>query len=69
MYRQDPMEVLINAKGISADETTWKGAAILSCLGSAQELWINPKEFLMEKSWFAQMLRKSMHFRQIIIYS
>ena len=45
MYRQDPMEVLINAKGISADETTWKGAAILSCLGSAQELWINPKEW------------------------
>jgi actin-related protein 8 len=39
------MEVLINAKGISADETTWKGAAILSCLGSAQELWINPKEW------------------------
>ena len=44
MYRQDPMEVLINAKGISADETTWKGAAILSCLGSTQELWINRKE-------------------------
>ena len=33
MYRQDPIEVLMNAKGISADETTWKGAAILSCLG------------------------------------
>ena len=45
MYRQDPMEVLINAKGISADEPTWKGAAIRSCLGSAQELWINPKEW------------------------
>ena len=40
VFRQDPMEVQINAKSISSDETTWKGAAILSCLGSAQDLWI-----------------------------
>ena len=45
MYRQEPLEVQINAKGINAEETTWKGAAILSCLTSAQELWINPKEW------------------------
>ena len=45
MYRQEPMEVQINAKSINADESTWKGAAILSCLGSAQELWIHPKEW------------------------
>ena len=45
MYRQEPMEVMINAKGVPADESTWKGASILSCLGSANELWINPKEW------------------------
>ena len=39
------MDVQINAKSISADETTWKGAAILSCLGSAQDLWIGPQEW------------------------
>lgn len=39
------MEILINAKSFPADESTWRGAAILSCLGSAQELWIQPKEW------------------------
>jgi len=44
-FQQEPMEVLINPKGIPADESTWKGAAILSCLGSAQELWISPTDW------------------------
>ena len=45
VFRQEPIEVQINAKSIPADETTWKGAAILSCLGSAQDLWIGPTEW------------------------
>ena len=45
IFRQDLMEVQINPKGMSSEDTTWRGAAILSCLGSAQELWISPKEW------------------------
>ena len=39
------MEVQINPKGMSSEDTTWRGAAILCSLGSAQELWITPKEW------------------------
>lgn len=59
IYRLDPMEVIINAKGFSCDVTTWKGAAILSCLETAQEFWIGGPEWskhgqrlLREKSPF-----------------
>ena len=44
---------------MNSEDTTWRGAAILSCLSSAQELWITPKEWnrqgqklLREKSVF-----------------
>lgn len=45
IFRQDLMEVQINPKGMSSEDTTWRGAAILCSLGSAQELWITPKEW------------------------
>ena len=39
------MEVIVDAKDLGAEMTTWKGAAVLACLETAQELWIHPKEW------------------------
>ncbi|XP_040581073.1 actin-related protein 8 [Lepeophtheirus salmonis] len=44
-FRSEPMDIIIDAKDTNAEFTTWRGAAVLACLESAQELWIKPREF------------------------
>lgn len=39
--------------------TCWKGAAILSCLESARELWIYPAEY---EKWGIKILRERAPF-------
>ncbi|XP_014211678.1 actin-related protein 8 [Copidosoma floridanum] len=45
MYRAEQMDVITMPKDIDPGMTAWKGAAILSCLESAQELWIGWQEW------------------------
>lgn len=45
MFQPDQLEVVANAKDIPADCTVWKGAAIMSCLGTAQEFWISSSDW------------------------
>jgi len=45
MYRTEPLEIILDPKDLSSEITSWKGAAILSCLESARELWIKPEEW------------------------
>ena len=56
----DPQEVITEPKDGDPALTCWKGAAILSCLETANELWIKQSEWrsygsriLREKSLFA----------------
>ena len=44
-YRSDVMEVIVDPKESSSSVTVWRGAAILACLETAQELWIYPDEW------------------------
>ena len=39
------MEILVDPKDASSATTAWKGAAVLACLETAQELWISPLEW------------------------
>lgn len=39
------MDVITMPKEIDPGMTAWKGAAILSCLESAQELWIGRQDW------------------------
>ncbi|KAL7305926.1 hypothetical protein TKK_0001402 [Trichogramma kaykai] len=45
MFRAEQMDIITLPKEIDPGMTTWKGASILSCLESAQELWINRQEW------------------------
>lgn len=45
IYRSDSMEILVDPKDASSATTAWKGAAVLACLETAQELWISPLEW------------------------
>ena len=58
-YRRDLTEIMIDTKDIPSETTTWKGAAIMAGLDTAQEFWITSKEWskygqkvLREKSPF-----------------
>lgn len=58
-FRSDILDVLIGVKDMDPANTAWKGAAIMSCLDSASELWISEFEWkkyglrvLREKSCF-----------------
>ena len=44
-FRSDPTEIIVDAKDMSSSTTAWKGAAIMACLETAQELWILPQEW------------------------
>ena len=59
IYRSDSMEVLVDPKDISSATTAWKGAAVLACLETAQELWISPLEWTKLGS---QLLREKAPF-------
>lgn len=45
IYRTEQLDVLTNAKDLDPSMTTWKGAAIMSCLESAPELWITKTDW------------------------
>lgn len=45
MYRTEILDIITQPKEMDPGITTWKGAAILSCLESAQELWIGREEW------------------------
>lgn len=39
------MDIITTPKEMDPAETAWKGAAIMSCLESASELWIHRNEW------------------------
>ncbi|EZA55915.1 hypothetical protein DMN91_010634 [Ooceraea biroi] len=45
MYRPEQLDIITQPKDMDPGMTTWKGAGILSCLESAQELWIARSEW------------------------
>ncbi|KDR14149.1 actin-related protein 8 isoform X4 [Zootermopsis nevadensis] len=45
MYRAEQLDIITMPKEMDPQMTAWKGAAIMSCLESAQELWIYPVEW------------------------
>ena len=58
-YRMDLSDIMIDPKEMSSENTSWKGAAIMAALDTAQEFWISTKEWtkygqkvLREKSPF-----------------
>ena len=58
-FSGDPSEVIVDAKGLEAGATTWKGAVILALMDTAKELWleaddwkVNGQRLLREKAPF-----------------
>ncbi|XP_068084307.1 actin-related protein 8 isoform X2 [Anabrus simplex] len=45
MFRAEQLDIITTPKEMDPQITAWKGAAIMSCLESAQELWIYPSEW------------------------
>ncbi|XP_011305453.1 actin-related protein 8, partial [Fopius arisanus] len=45
MFRAEQLDIITYPKEMDPGITTWKGAAIFSCLESAQELWIGQQEW------------------------
>lgn len=45
MYRGEQLDIITRAKDMDPRITTWKGAAVMSCLDSTQELWIRPADW------------------------
>lgn len=45
IYRGEQMDIITRAKDMDPRITTWKGAAVMSCLDTTQELWIRPNEW------------------------
>ncbi|CAG7815434.1 unnamed protein product [Allacma fusca] len=46
IFKTDPQEVITQPKDGDSALTCWKGAAILSCLETAHELWIKQSEWI-----------------------
>ena len=44
-FRPEQTEIIVRPKDMDPSMVAWKGAAIMSCLESAQELWIRPAEW------------------------
>ncbi|XP_013198176.2 actin-related protein 8 [Amyelois transitella] len=44
-YKTEQLEIVTSPKDIDPASTVWKGAAVMSCLESAVELWINQREW------------------------
>ncbi|KAG8177688.1 hypothetical protein JTE90_020252 [Oedothorax gibbosus] len=45
MFRSEQFEVITKPKDMDPRVTVWKGAALMSCFDTAQELWIKQKEW------------------------
>lgn len=72
------MDIVTSPKEMDPQITSWIGASILSCLESAQELWISPQEWdkysvkiLRERAPFMWWQLQLMHFicRYLTLYS
>ncbi|XP_050454299.1 actin-related protein 8 isoform X3 [Cataglyphis hispanica] len=59
MYRPEQLDIITQPKDMDPGMTTWKGAGILSCLESAQELWIARTEW---HRWGVRILRERSPF-------
>lgn len=55
----ETMDVITRPKDMDPTFTCWKGAAVLACLDTAQELWIRQKEW---KQFSVRMLRERAPF-------
>lgn len=53
------MDIVTAPKEMDPQITTWIGASILSCLESAQELWIHPQEW---EKFSVKILRERAQF-------
>lgn len=45
LYRAEQLDIITNPRDMDPSMVAWKGAAILSCLETAQELWIGSGEW------------------------
>lgn len=45
LYRCEQLDIVTSPKDMDPAMTAWKGAAVMSCLESAPELWIDQKEW------------------------
>lgn len=45
LYRSEQLDIVTSSKDMDPAITAWKGAAIMSCLESAPELWITGGEW------------------------
>ncbi|XP_076354508.1 actin-related protein 8 isoform X3 [Tachypleus tridentatus] len=59
LYRGDQLDIITQPKDMDPRITTWKGAAIMSCLDTAQELWIRQGEW---QRFGVRMLRERAPF-------
>lgn len=55
----EQLDIITQPKDMDPGMTTWKGAGILSCLESAQELWITRTEW---HRWGVRILRERSPF-------
>jgi actin-related protein 8 len=44
-FRGNPIEIIVKPKDIDSQIVSWKGAAVMSLLDSAQEMWITSEEW------------------------
>lgn len=58
-YTLEAMDIITRAKDMDPTLTSWKGATVLSCLDTTQELWIRQKEW---QEWSVRMLRERAPF-------
>lgn len=45
LYRSEQLDIVMSPKDMDPAMTAWKGAAVMSCLESAPELWIQTNEW------------------------
>lgn len=45
LYRSEQLDIVTSPKDMDPAMTSWKGAAVMSCLESAPELWISGSEW------------------------
>ncbi|XP_014790485.2 actin-related protein 8 [Octopus bimaculoides] len=58
-YTLEGMDVITRAKDMEPNLIPWKGASVLSCLDTTQELWIRQKEW---QQWSVRILRERAPF-------
>lgn len=45
LYRAEQLDIITNPRDMDSAMVAWKGASIMSCLETAQELWITYSEW------------------------